>query len=90
MAVCESSSRSSSFQLCDASERSYRNQEAINEKRQNPMVLPFLYRLAVASAVSRNPRESALQDDDVLSLRTFLALANSELNLLTFNQGFEA
>lgn len=54
------------------------------------MVLPFLYRLTVASAVSRNARESALQDDDVLSLRTFLALANSELNLLTFNQGFEA
>ncbi len=28
--------------------------------------------------------------DDVLSLRTFLALSNCELNLLAFGQSFEA
>ena len=35
-------------------------------------------------------RNDRLQSDDVLGLRTFLALSHGELNLLAFSQGLEA
>jgi hypothetical protein len=41
-------------------------------------------------AVSAGDFHIALYSDDVLCLRTFLALSYSELNALAFGQGFEA
>ena len=63
-------------------------------------IMPFLQAIKKAASVdaafySVSNKAHAyilfcLDRNDILSLRTFLALSNSELDFLTFGQGFEA